>query len=66
MTLRSAPFSSRSKRARYLEVLHSFTLAQAQLTTLDDIVWNIAKTAIAELGFEDRISVGGWIARVRA
>ena len=40
-------------RARYLEVLHEFTLSQAELTTLDDIVWNIAKTAIAALGFED-------------
>jgi len=44
---------SQTDRARYLEVLHKFTISQAELTTLDDIVWNIAKTAIAELGFED-------------
>jgi len=40
-------------RHRYLDILHQFTLRQANLSTLDDIVWNIAKTAIAELGFED-------------
>lgn len=40
-------------RHRYLDILHQFTLRQSALTTLDDIVWNIAKTAIAELGFED-------------
>ena len=50
----SADFSEdRSSRDRYLEVLHRFALSQAPLKTLDDIVWNIAKTAIAELGFED-------------
>lgn len=42
-----------SSRDRNLEVLHRFALSQAPLKTLDDIVWNIAKTAIAELGFED-------------
>ena len=40
-------------RHRYLDILHEFTLRQSALSTLDDIVWNIAKTAIAELGFED-------------
>ena len=40
-------------RTRYLEVLHKFALSQAELVSLDEIVWNIAKTAIAELGFED-------------
>ena len=40
-------------RRRYLDILHQFTLRQSGLSTLDDIVWNIAKTAIAELGFED-------------
>ncbi len=44
---------SQIARARQLEVLHNFASRQAQLTHLDDIVWNIAKTAIAELGFED-------------
>jgi len=42
-----------SNRDRNLEVLHRFALSQATLKTLGDIVWNIAKTAIAELGFED-------------
>lgn len=40
-------------RHRYLDILHEFTLRQSALSTLDDIVWNIAKTAIAELGFDD-------------
>ena len=41
------------ERRRYLEVLHRFTMSQAELTNLDDICWNIAKTAIGDLGFED-------------
>ncbi|MDG1065585.1 MAG: ATP-binding protein [Luminiphilus sp.] len=40
-------------RNRYLDILHKFTLRQSSLARLEDIVWNIAKTAIAELGFED-------------
>ena len=45
--------SGQGDRTRYLEVLHRFALPQAEPNNLDDIVWNIAKTAIAELGFED-------------
>ncbi len=41
------------QRHRYLEVLHEFTMRQASLRSVDDICWNIAKTAIAELGFVD-------------
>ena len=49
-----APESSAEiARNRYLDILHQFTLRQSSLTKLEDIVWNIAKTAIAELGFED-------------
>jgi signal transduction histidine kinase/ActR/RegA family two-component response regulator len=40
-------------RVDQLEVLHQFALSQARLHTLEDIIWNIAKTAIAGLGFED-------------
>lgn len=40
-------------RAHYLEVLHEFALSQTELSSLDDILWNITKTAIAKLGFED-------------
>ena len=40
-------------RHRYLEVLHQFTMSQASLTSVDDICWNIAKTAIGDLGFVD-------------
>ena len=43
------------ERRRYLEVLHRFTMSQAELNNLDDICWNIAKTAIGDLGFEDRV-----------
>ena len=45
--------SAEIARHRYLDILHQFTLRQSSLTKLEDIVWNIAKTAIAELGFED-------------
>ena len=45
--------SSLASRNRQLEILHKFALSQAGLNTLDEIVWNIAKTAIAELDFED-------------
>ena len=41
------------QRHRYLEVLHDFTMRQASLRSVDDICWNIAKTAIGELGFVD-------------
>ena len=41
------------QRHRYLEVLHEFTMRQASLRLVDDICWNIAKTAIGELGFVD-------------
>ncbi|MGI9299921.1 MAG: hypothetical protein ACR2PD_05760, partial [Luminiphilus sp.] len=40
-------------RHRYLEVLHQFTMSQASMTSVDDICWNIAKTAIGDLGFVD-------------
>ena len=41
------------ERHRYLEVLHEFTMRQASMKSVDDICWNIAKTAIGELGFVD-------------
>ena len=41
------------QRHRYLEILHRFTLSQEPLKSVEDICWNIAKTAIAELGFLD-------------
>ena len=49
----SATDDQRIARHRYLDILHQFTLRQSALVTLNDIVWNIAKTAIAELGFAD-------------
>jgi signal transduction histidine kinase/CheY-like chemotaxis protein len=41
------------RQARYLEVIHEFALSQVGLNSLDDIVWNVARTAIAKLGFVD-------------
>ena len=41
------------ERHRYLEVLHQFTMSQASLRSVDDICWNITKTAIGDLGFVD-------------
>ena len=41
------------ERHRYLEVLHQFTMSQASLTSVDDICWNITRTAVGELGFVD-------------
>lgn len=41
------------RKSRYLEVLHEFALSQVSLNTLDEILWNVAKTAIAKLGFVD-------------
>ena len=43
------------ERHRYLEVLHEFTMRQASMKSVDDICWNIAKTAIGELGFVDYV-----------
>ena len=40
-------------REWYLEVLHEFALSQVGLNSLEEILWNVAKTAIARLGFVD-------------
>ncbi|MFT5481675.1 MAG: signal transduction histidine kinase [Halieaceae bacterium] len=40
-------------RSQFLKILHKFTHSQTGLNTVDEIVWNIAKTVMAELGFED-------------
>lgn len=45
--------TSIDSRTRYLEVLHEFALSQVNLNSLDEILWNVAKTAIAKLGFVD-------------
>jgi signal transduction histidine kinase/CheY-like chemotaxis protein len=41
------------RKSRYLEVLHEFALSQVNLNSLDEILWNVARTAIAKLGFVD-------------
>lgn len=40
-------------KTRYLAVLHEFALSQVNLNNLDEILWNVARTAIAKLGFVD-------------
>ena len=40
-------------KSRYLGVLHEFALSQVDLNNLDEILWNVARTAIAKLGFVD-------------
>ena len=52
-TKESSNSAASIQRHRYLEVLHEFTMRQASLRSVDDICWNIAKTAIGELGFVD-------------
>lgn len=51
--LDSSVTASLSRKAHYLEVLHEFALSQVNLNSLDEILWNVAKTAIAKLGFVD-------------
>lgn len=41
------------KRSHYLEVIHAFSLRLLQCETEEDIVWAIAKHAVARLGFVD-------------
>lgn len=48
-----SPAGGLDSRTRYLEILHGFALSLASVDTLDSILWNIAKVAIAELAFED-------------
>jgi len=40
-------------KARYFEVIHEFAFSQVNLNSLDEILWNITKTAIAKLDFVD-------------
>lgn len=41
------------KKDRYLEVINKFAMHLLKCQTEDDIVWSIAKNAIAAMGFED-------------
>jgi serine phosphatase RsbU (regulator of sigma subunit) len=41
------------KRSHYLEVIHAFSLRLLQCESEEDIVWAIAKHAVARLGFVD-------------
>ncbi|UKN01097.1 SpoIIE family protein phosphatase [Paracrocinitomix mangrovi] len=41
------------KRSHYLEVINSFAVQLLKFSTVDEIVWGVAKHAIAKLGFID-------------
>ena len=41
------------RKARYLETINQFAVSLLEQTTVDDIVWDVARNAIARLGFED-------------
>lgn len=41
------------KRSHYFEVINSFAVQLLKLSTVDEIVWGVAKHAIAKLGFID-------------
>ncbi len=41
------------KKGHYLEVINRFATLLLNATTIDDIVWSVAKNAIAQLGYVD-------------
>lgn len=41
------------RKATYLETLHSFALSLLKSSTLDEILWDVARNAVAKLGFVD-------------
>lgn len=41
------------KKEHYLQVINQFATSLLKTKTVDDIVWTVAKNAIAELGYED-------------
>ncbi|MFO1351058.1 MAG: EAL domain-containing protein [Gammaproteobacteria bacterium] len=41
------------QKTRYLQIIHELALALLQQTSISDILWLVAKSAIARLGFED-------------
>lgn len=45
--------SSLQKKEHYLEVINKFAIALLNAKTISDIVWTVAKNAIAQLGYVD-------------
>ena len=41
------------RKTRYLEVINSFAVSLLQQTDLDDVLWDIARNAVAKLDLED-------------
>src|SRR5262245_46274063 len=41
------------KKGHYLEVINKFAIALLNAKSIQDIVWTVAKNAIAQLGYED-------------
>ena len=46
-------YRSLKQQSRYLQIVNELALALLRVTDMDDILWTVAKTAIAQLGFED-------------
>jgi len=41
------------RKAAYLETINTFAIALIQLRTVDEILWAVARSGVAKLGFED-------------
>lgn len=41
------------RKASYLETINAFALSLIKLSTVDEILWDLARNAVAKLGFED-------------
>ena len=46
-------YRSLGQTARYLQIVNELALALLRTSTMDEILWLVAKSAVAQLGFED-------------
>lgn len=46
-------YDSLQQKAKYLEIIHELALGLLKQSSMDDILWMVAKSTIANLGFED-------------
>jgi serine phosphatase RsbU (regulator of sigma subunit) len=49
----STTLENLQKKERYLEVIYKFATALLEAQTIDEVVWTVAKNAIAQLGYVD-------------
>jgi len=47
------PYAALGQQSELFDIIHELALAILQVRTLDDLVWLVAKSTIAKLGFED-------------